>query len=747
MVLPQSGNSCVLEKMAKLDAYTRSVYSKKLFRSHLTYDTLQAIFENCCSFMDFYEALQDRGIDRKTAKHFACQFGGMGLRNQGTEPYCNLPKSSVTEELDYSVDMDLLVSKEDTKRPPNVSPAPNVDDPTIFDSVENWEPELDECRSFTFTSPKPVLQLSLTVDDFVSNAPAKKLHPPVHQEIYLSPKKNGKRIGKHFDGNKGGTTTTAESGTTAKVSKNMTDPGDVFTVGTSSLQVGEFHDKNERYNLEKEVLSKMTKDYKENNSEKGAKDTNVEDSPKSKQILRAESATPSYSEVLRNAKMPDRRSEKSVEKTRKESVNEKDHAALQAEKKITNSKKAVYKRSNDVTKSAVHPGHTGSNECTALVHEENIEKQATRIPLNEKKDTVKLRRSKENPDPVVFVCRKSIEKKQKDWPTVELFAGDIPINVPVDPTLNSEPDSPPENVIQECLDDKRHVSSEKDAYQDPLDTQPAEQSNKSDKELKSQKIHIITQENPSESSNEDETRLSVEPGKIERTEQAVSDSISEETNVTSSAEQQENTKIALIDAAQQTDFDWYRVKERKKLIDKEVQTDCALLSTFNIETLTGVKMQDKETLTDHSVYRRKQSTDTISSYGDNLSDYCGASPWSPLYKSGTQYDINAEVFNLEPQENNHYREEVSPCEIPSPERNQYDPFHFSYNNRQFPRADVYPQPLFNFPPCPVAPAPFYAVNPMNIPAPPLFHPQFHQQYCQGLPGNTSNGLQHRYPGP
>ena len=271
------------------------------------------------------------------------------------------------------------------------------------------------------------------------------------------------------------------------------------------------------------------------------------------------------------------------------------------------------------------------------------------------------------------------------------------------------------------------------------------------------------------------TRLFVKPGKIEKAEQEdvnieiVSDSISKETNVTSSVEPQENSKIALIDAAQQTDFDWYRVKERKKLIDKEVQTDCALLSTFNIKmSLTEVKMRDKETLTDHSVYRRKQSTDTISSHGDNLSDYYGASPWSPLYKSGTQFDINAEVFNLEPEESparvfdlsfsphdedsqdrfeQKDREEVIPYEIPSPERNQHDPFHFSYNNQQFPRADLYPQPLLNFPPCPVAPPPFYAVNPMNVPAPPLFHPQFHQQYCQGLPGNTSNGLQHRYPGP
>jgi hypothetical protein len=156
-----------LEKMAKLDAYTRNVYSKKLFQLQLTYDALQAIFENSCSYMDFYEALQDRGIDRKTAKHFASQFGSMGLRNQGTEPYCSLPKS--TAGLDYSLDnVDLLMVEKETKRPPNVPPLPPADNDVVIECSECWEDELDESRTFTFTIPKPVPALSLTIDDFAS---------------------------------------------------------------------------------------------------------------------------------------------------------------------------------------------------------------------------------------------------------------------------------------------------------------------------------------------------------------------------------------------------------------------------------------------------------------------------------------------------------------------------------------------------------------------------------------------------
>ena len=57
--------------------------SKRLIREGITYDRLQRIFEDCCSFMDFFEFLKERGIERKVAKFIALRFGGMGLQNQG----------------------------------------------------------------------------------------------------------------------------------------------------------------------------------------------------------------------------------------------------------------------------------------------------------------------------------------------------------------------------------------------------------------------------------------------------------------------------------------------------------------------------------------------------------------------------------------------------------------------------------------------------------------------------------------
>ena len=806
--------------MAKLDAYTRTVYSKKLFQLHLTYDVLQAIFENSCSFMDFYEALQDRGIDRKTAKHFACQFGGMGLRNQGTEPYCDLPKSAVTggEELDYSVNMDLLSTKGDTERPPNVPPLPNVDESATFDSVENWESELDESRSFTFPIPKPVLQFSLTIDDFVSNSPStKSTTPQQNKKNSIAAKKISKTeaprtiksIGRKFDDNECSEpkdkASTAKSGTKAKFSRKKPDPNDVFRNGTSSLQLGKFYDKSERYKLERELLGKITKDYEDNNSEKD------------EEILKAESASPRNLEIPRNAENLNKKSEKSVEKTRKKTINEHDAAALQVDKKIAKGVKAIRRGSNDETETVVLSEDKQSNKCTAALQEVNIKKQKTRIPLKKRKDMKekgKLRRGKSNLDPVVFLCRKSIEKKQKHWQTVEIFVGDFSICVPVDPNLTSTPASSPENVVQESSDDKLHVSfEEKDVCDvcEELDTQPADHF-KSEEEMKSDKTHVIIDENSNENSNEDEIKLSHEScdGKIKTTDEEkntseiVADLVSEESNVasleytqltseTSSIDQKAHTnKIKMIDSSQQTNFDWYE-NQRKKRVDQEQQTDCALLSTFNIETsLTQVKMRDKETLTDHSVSRRAQSTDTISSYGDNLSDYYGTSPSSPVCESQYTEMFNLEqespagVFDISISPHNEdtngekgiqyeeidsryseedaqypkyrYQEEVNRYEIPSPEENyQYEAFYFNHKQQQIPRSDVYQQVPnnpsnlnpqgFPVPQCPLPPPPIYAVNPNNVTPPPLFHPRFHQQYFQRLPRNSSNGLQHGYHGP
>ena len=1139
-----------LEKMAKLDAYTRNVYSKKLFQLQLTYDGLQAIFENCCSYMDFYEVLQDRGIDRKTAKHFACQFGSMGLRNQGTEPYCNLPKSAVTggEELDYSLDnVDLLLTKEETERPPNVPPLPSVDDAMVCESTECWDDELDETRSFTFTIPKHVVPLSLTIDDFVSNSPSKKSKTSKQKgNNSYSSKQNSKNL-QHQNskpvheienvnnGNKLGdlaeTKSTAKSNTRPNVSRKKPDPADVFRNGASSLQVGKFPDKKERYELEKEILNQIGKVNEENNLEEDeirkqsndVKETSVEDIPKTCEIFDAESTTPTNSEFLRNEgksqkdgmnskkfprkfvrkmmkksrnnktsyahkqsssgsvqgntavvtiKRNDKQSEESCEhkmaaveepgvvplhekyalkesevKTSQEnsngqlsgslggsargngesfaSVARNDVISITAQ--IDASKNAVgnrptskrqhrkqnvvkdnssglkkeissnnvttreslvsqrnqpvadedFKSSNggkhrvntqqDVLKEDLNENKTMSNseslktsrernqastsqsnyglnnsrlvsqqqtaktngvaselvqsesselDCkkhqrndkllkgdeqvprrsreirerskefavlqgdkqkntektqeenichqdttvlqgdkgimkkTEVIHEGNIGQKETTILVRNKqgqKKKTKLKR-KQNRQPVVFVNRKSIEEKQKNWPRVEIFVGDFPVHVPVEPSAVCQlQDSRAEDESDLNVESNE---KEKDSCEE-LETQPGENEQvldnvRSDEGMKPSNVQVTNDDISIENSNQDQTTLEQCDGKVERkegTESIVTSElhyglISEDSNVasvvqssnsvatssklectTSSIDQFSNIQLAhtsheipvstavkTTDSSQQTelDIDWYKGKERKKLVDQEQQTDCALLSTFNVETsLSPVHMQDKETLTDQPVSRRAQSTDTISSYGDNLSDSYGTSPCSPLYDTDSQYDINAEVFNRReyespagvfdismsphhddrylkkdspyperdtqyPEENTRhpetryleedtwYPEDVTRYEIPSPEENyEYDGFFYARKYQRMPRADldcntssnsnIMPQ-RFPTHPCPPVSSPIYPANPNHIPAPPLFHQRFPQQYFQRLPGNTSNVLPHHYHG-
>ena len=266
------------EKMAKLDAYTRNVYSKKLFQLQLTYDALQAIFENCCSFMDFYETLQDRGIDRKTAKHFACQFGGVGLKNQGTEPYCNLPKSEVTGRLDYSLDnVDSLMQKE-TERPPNVPPLPSEDVSIVSESSECWDDELDESRSFSFTIPKSAVPLSLTIDDFVATSSSKpskssrKKYSSKHKtkDSEYSKSKPVDKIENRSNQSEFNDPKEKTSVEKPNTKPNMSreekpEPTDVFRNETSSLQVETLPNKKE---LDKELLEQVGNVRKETNSGK-----------------------------------------------------------------------------------------------------------------------------------------------------------------------------------------------------------------------------------------------------------------------------------------------------------------------------------------------------------------------------------------------------------------------------------------------------------------------------------------------
>ena len=172
--------------MSNLDAYTKCVNLKKILQTQLTYERIQRIFEDCCSFMDFYATMKDFGIDRKTAKYFACQFGGLGLKNQGTVAYCGFAKlpdfeledgkaDPSNKEVDIKIDpAEFLREKNNYQRPVNVPEVP-PDEFTITETSECWDNETDANRSFVIKLMKPAVALSVTIDEFVS--PSKKTTP------------------------------------------------------------------------------------------------------------------------------------------------------------------------------------------------------------------------------------------------------------------------------------------------------------------------------------------------------------------------------------------------------------------------------------------------------------------------------------------------------------------------------------------------------------------------------------------
>ncbi|XP_032230179.2 uncharacterized protein LOC116613833 [Nematostella vectensis] len=83
------------EKLSKMDECSRNMTTKRLLREGITYDILKKIFQESCSFMDFWKFLKDIGIERKVARVFTSQFGAMGLHNQGALAY-HMNDSSVT---------------------------------------------------------------------------------------------------------------------------------------------------------------------------------------------------------------------------------------------------------------------------------------------------------------------------------------------------------------------------------------------------------------------------------------------------------------------------------------------------------------------------------------------------------------------------------------------------------------------------------------------------------------------------
>ena len=74
-----------VENLPKMSLAAHAMTSARLLRSGLTYSRMQAFFESCTSFMDFFDKLKDMGITRSSAKSIALKLDGMGLRCRGID--------------------------------------------------------------------------------------------------------------------------------------------------------------------------------------------------------------------------------------------------------------------------------------------------------------------------------------------------------------------------------------------------------------------------------------------------------------------------------------------------------------------------------------------------------------------------------------------------------------------------------------------------------------------------------------
>ena len=153
---------------------------KKLLKEGITYNSLITIFEECCSFLDFYETMKSYGIERKVAKVIALHFSGKGLENQGARQYsklheekqatCNSTKETTTHQAngDHPLQCDISDSKEEPKASP-VKKQPDSKSSQV-EGCEDWEREVAMSAprknfSLKCTTATP---LSLDVDDFSS---------------------------------------------------------------------------------------------------------------------------------------------------------------------------------------------------------------------------------------------------------------------------------------------------------------------------------------------------------------------------------------------------------------------------------------------------------------------------------------------------------------------------------------------------------------------------------------------------
>ena len=164
-----------LEKFYKLDACSKNMSIKKLLKEGVTYNTLRKIFEECCSFLDFYETVKTYGIERKVSKVMALHFSGQGFQNQGALGLSRVHEekpsqvSSEHQENDKALQPDHPRDKPQPKMSSASNPS-NAKSSNQAEAGENWENEVATAvprTDFTLTCTTPT-PLSMGVEDISS---------------------------------------------------------------------------------------------------------------------------------------------------------------------------------------------------------------------------------------------------------------------------------------------------------------------------------------------------------------------------------------------------------------------------------------------------------------------------------------------------------------------------------------------------------------------------------------------------
>ena len=172
---------------------------KKLLKEGVTYNSLRTIFEECCSFLDFYETMKSYGIERKVAKVMALHFSGKGFLNQGAKTYSKLHEAKTTADKstedqssgDHSVQQKNSECVQQVKLATEESRPESKSCDQDAGGGEDWEREAATAKRQNFTLKCTTsTPLSLMNEDFSSTSLGRTARKPSPKERRQKPSAN-----------------------------------------------------------------------------------------------------------------------------------------------------------------------------------------------------------------------------------------------------------------------------------------------------------------------------------------------------------------------------------------------------------------------------------------------------------------------------------------------------------------------------------------------------------------------------